>query len=320
MSDDADASMAALREAWLTSTGDARLDRWKRQSLEMAVNEQPASAMTLAQLKAEGRTELDLHLRGASVVGHETPALGFGRFIARTSLAVKEVAKSVAGIRRLAAQLQILAPAPGSVRVVFRSPQRQEAQSALPGTGTDSLEAIALRRLVALMLQAERTDVENSPIEATLYGLSGDARRSVRSLARSVADAHWSLTGELRRGDGSLTPIQVTPAGAMRLADAAAVKYAEVEHNHVLRGVVDGWVWSEATMTFIPEEGRRFRASVAEQMHAAVAHANDDPRPRVRAVFTVVRTFPPGEFSSVQLSYELTSISTTDVDMELPLS
>src|SRR4051812_46451516 len=68
------------------------------------------------------RAELDLHLDGTTVHDHETTALPSGAFITRTATTVKELAKQASGVRRLATRLQVVAPSPGSVRVVFRAP------------------------------------------------------------------------------------------------------------------------------------------------------------------------------------------------------
>jgi hypothetical protein len=54
------------------------------------------------------RAELDLHLDGAGVHDHETTALPFGRFVARTATAVKEIAKTISGTGRLGTRLQAL--------------------------------------------------------------------------------------------------------------------------------------------------------------------------------------------------------------------
>ncbi len=114
-----------LREAWnATSGGDSLLSQLSRMSLATSAESRPDLVPALRALQSGRRTELDLHLSGEGVVGHETGAEWFGKFISRTAIAVKEVVKSSTKRVQYSANLQVLAPAPGRCALFFDRPCR----------------------------------------------------------------------------------------------------------------------------------------------------------------------------------------------------
>lgn len=310
-----------LTTAWNASSSDSLLDQLSRMSLGMSAVNRPDLVPTLTALSAGRRTELDLHLEGAGVSGHETGAEWFGRFVTRTATAVKEVVKSKTGKLQYPTNLLLVAPSPGSVRVVFRSPPPAErpVDVPMPEVPTDTVEGDALRTVVDLIGLAEAAGPDTEELDQSLHRLHGGARNAVRLMAQAVVEGKWSVAGQLRRGDGRRTDITLTEAGAQRLSIAANVSEADVSPNNVVVGVVDGWVWSEGQMTFLPEGSRPFKATVPDELQQLVAHLVDT-RHRARAVVTIYTTYPPGDEHSASRSYELTSIAEDPGDPQLDYS
>lgn len=308
-----------LKQAWAANSGDSPLQSMTRMGLQMSAGIRPDLAPTLTALETGYRAELDLHLGGVGVRGHETSAEAFGRFVTRTALAVKELVKSRTQRQSYASRLQVVGPAAGSVRVVFRSPGdgvEGQAGARIGGTEAETVEAEALDSIVALMTRAENRSGEPDLLDPSLYRMQGGARNAVRLLAESILEGSWTVRGELRRADGRRTTVVVSEYGARRLALAAGVTADVVDKDQVSIGSVDGWVWSEQLMTFSPEAGRQFRATVEPNLHRLVAHYVET-RERVRATFTRITTYPPGDEQSARHSYELTDIQGLEDDPTL---
>jgi hypothetical protein len=116
------------------------------------------------------------------------------------------------------------------------------------------------------------------------------------------------VAGELRRRGHQGASVELSESGAQRLVAATRATDNDVAQQSA-EGIVDGWVWSDAVMTFEPTEGRRFKVSVDEPLQAAVAELNTDPRPTVVAVLSVVTVHPHGDAQTARRSYSLVSIS-----------
>ncbi|WJJ10378.1 hypothetical protein P9990_17555 [Prescottella equi] len=299
-----------LARAWKASSGDSLSDQLSRMSLSMSAQQRPDLVPTLRALQASHQTELDLHLDGISVQGHSTAAESFGRFITRTAIAVKEIAKSRLDRLQYPANLQILAPTPGSVRVVFRSPAPPEEteEGFTPADEVDSIEGQALSIVAELVALARDAGPNDAELETSLRRLHGGARNAVRLMAQAVVDGQWEISGELRRGSGRRTSVAISSATAERLARAASELTGQVEPGKAIDGKVDGWLWSEGQMTFLPAIGRSFKAAVPGHLQSNVLRFLESKQ-GVTGVFTVTTTFPPGDDRAATRKYELTGIS-----------
>jgi hypothetical protein len=306
-----------FRDAWLSLDaldGDRSLERM---SLELSVADNPSLASVLADLYAPLQAELDLHLGGESEARHETQASAFGLLVSRTATAVKEIAKSVGGLDRRSASLLVLAPAPGSVRVVFRAPRIVHAQATIPGDADgDSLESIAVQRLAALFayseqvpdLESDEVGADDSPLRASVTGLRGPARVAVGQVARTIAEAGWQIDGFLRQQGRPTSPLRLTTGGAIRLREATREAVTE-RTSEVRNGTIDGHRHSLGAMWFIPETGRPFEAAVGtSKLFDRVASLATPSGQVMRATFAVVSTYSSGDVTSAKRSRELLGI------------
>ena len=314
-----------LRDAWLSLEGQSGpAAEMQRISLEMAAEQSPQLRDVLTELKAPLQAELDLHLTGPSIVGHEAVAESFGRLVTRMSTAVKEIAKAASGRRRYSANLRVLAPAAGSVRLVLRAPEVRQVGNVIPGDAVaDSVDSLALKRLAAVLGQADEAvhgDVEDSPLTASVRPLPASARQTLRLIAQTVEDANWWLEGELRQRGHMPSPLSLSPAGASYLIDVLRAEIIETQEDPPITGVIDGQRRSLSAMWFQPDRGRSFEAAVLDpELLVLVAELAAHQTP-VRCTFRVFISYGPSDSAHARRSYELLRVEPASQDGQIELS
>jgi hypothetical protein len=249
--------------------------------------------------KQADRNQLDLHLDGPGVRNdHETSAYHYGRFVATLAETVKELVKDTSGVWRHKRDLQIVGGADaGSVTILIREP------SGDVGKGPDPLpdlpkfeppERTAMLMLSQILNAAEEaaSTPGKSTLDAQLH-LGPTARRSIARLAGIMYNAGWITSGYLVGGSGqSPLPIALSLAGSLRLQRSATDdKDRVISETH--HGVLDGWLWSTATMQLITDQGRTLRAAVPMVLQSQVADLISTPDQRVTATFQVFERLAP---------------------------
>lgn len=290
-----------FREAWKTSTGHAAADRLLRRSLSASARRFPEVGEMARSLELAGRAQLDLHLVGEREDRHETSASALGDFLQRVSRAVREVAKSAAGVRRLTGDISVLAPSAGSVRVVFV----EQAGRRNGGTvGTRADWSVGMERVASTFVAASD---ESETLEASVQDLSVPAREAMRGLAAAVADHKWGIVGSITTREGEKRALRLTTAAAGRLVAAV---HADPSRTSCVRaeGYVDGWRWSSSTMRLVPDRGAAIEAHVPHELQRAVAHFHVDPARRVVASFDLHERLSSRAPGKVVQSYALTGI------------
>ncbi|MBB5808961.1 hypothetical protein F4560_008729 [Saccharothrix ecbatanensis] len=256
-----------------------------------------------------GKTpELDLHLDGESVRGHATDAALLARFVGASAAVVKEVTKSIQGLRRLVSNLQVM-PGTGSVRLTFTPSAPEAPPGAISPERLARVETAGLRRLVALMAVAENTeDPTGAEVAAALQDLNMSARRAVGAFALATLKGEFEVRGvwhDPRRGTAA---VKLSRAAASRLNRASRSEAQEVA-SATLEGTIDGWTWSSSTVGFVPTAGRPFRATVPEHLAEQVALLGGHRDLPVVASFTVVTTYAQGTNQAKGQGYSLESIA-----------
>lgn len=296
-----------FRAAWANIDDADPFAPFLRMSLESSAVGDPVLEGVLSDLKAPLQAELDLHLRGEGVTGHETNAQAFGRFVARVARAVKEIAKDIGGLEKLPANLQVVGPSAGSVRVLLRAPEpHRPASHALVGeTDGDSLDTLAMKQLAGILAHAEEGDEIDSSLTASVRSLKAPARTALRTLAKSVANADWQIDGELRQRGQGVTTLRVTNQGAKRLMAAAGDDQFQTLTERK-SGTIDGQRRSLNTMWFVSDDGRSFEAAVsAPDVLKLVGELAADPENRVSAQFDVYVSYGTGDSEHARRSYRL---------------
>jgi hypothetical protein len=316
----ADAAAEALRQAWdALPPADTFAGRMARRSLEASAKQDPALESVLFELQHQSQAELDLHLDGPRVAGHATSAIEFANLVRGISEAVKELTKSALGRDRMVPTLQILAPSPGSVRVVLQPVPPAEEPGAFKGTATETRESKSLVQVATILARA---GAGASDSDAVLDGLTAGvpvgAHAGLRRAAKAVVAAQWSVAGVLRQAGGDPLEIAVDSAGANRLLSALEAR-TEEEQQLTVQGHIDGQRRSLSAMWFVPAMGAAFEAAVPDPTvlaQVATLAATDEV---VSARFDVVIRSLSGSSGGARRSYSLRSISPVTPHAVLPI-
>jgi len=300
-----------LRAALDEPVGADLLSRLSYASLLTFAGQIPEHQATVAEYSLPARAELDLHLDGTSVHGHETDAEDFGSFVQRVAKSVHATARSGADRQRMKTHLQVVGPAQGSVRVVFRAPEVPDARptdrsSAFPLQQREPVEALALRTLASLLGQAE-SDEEGLP--AALQGLDARARSALRRVAVTVRDAGWEVSGELKKRGWKTAPLTFSTSAAERMIRATDQQLME-EHVESFYGKVDGWSWSDLKVKFRVSGGKWLRATVlAAPLQQRVAELLRTPDVWVEGTVKVISVSDDNSRNRVRVTRILESIA-----------
>jgi len=263
-----------------------------------------------------GRVELELHLDGPTVKGHETSAYSFGRFVMRTSESVKELVKSSLGLSHYSRDLLVSGgPGPGSVKVTFTEPDRSDPTAMLP-EAPETAEGQALLYMAGVFAAAESMvdQVEVDALRSRLAPLRVGARLSVARLADVVTEGGWNLTGVIRRGSEEET-VMMGLAGARILGQTSREQQPE-ERVLPFAGTLDGWRWSRSELTLITDDRRTLYVSVPMELQARVADLNSTAESRVLTQLLVYTNVARGTSDAVSRTYALRSIQP---EMDQPL-
>jgi hypothetical protein len=255
----------------------------------------------LRTLQLAGRSQLDLHIEGATERSHETSASALGEFMTRVAEAVRAVAKCLYGLERIRGDINVLAPASGSVRVVF-------VEQADRGEGdtrrSDEAWAVGMERVAGTF---ELANQGLDQLGGSLADLDPAALRALRSVANTVLDHEWGLKGTLTTRSGDERPARLSRSAAQRLVDT--IGHAPTrEYPLVVPGVVDGWRWSTSIMRLVPDRGAAIEAHVPRGLQTVVADANVERGRRVSASFRVIETATTGRTGAIKRDYELKQI------------
>lgn len=297
-----DAFRAALRE----STGYPDADEIGRVSLYASIGADPDLLAAWREETAPAQAALDLHLAGESVEDHATNARQFSDFVAGVSSAVKATVKDRLGLRSYTEDLLIDALAPGSLRVVLRArdPIATDPTITEPGSTVDS---DALRGIASVLMHAG-DDTPDSPLTAELGQLPAKARQGLRRAARSAARAGWDIAGAITQRGYGYADLAMT-ARAARTLERQLGQALPKKTEATIYGQITGTKDIEGVLWFTPEGGgREFRATIEDEQlrRQAVQHQIDHPR--VRAVFDVYESLPPGDNTIIRTSRVLTNL------------
>ncbi|TWX36242.1 hypothetical protein ES689_12625 [Frigoribacterium sp. ACAM 257] len=302
------ADIGALRDAWHALPDQTTFaGRIARQSLEASAKQDPILERALFDLQLQAQSELDLHLDGETVTEHATNALDFANLVRGVAEAVKELTKSSMGRQRMPSTLQVIAPTPGSVRVVFRPEAPKTVDGVVADSASETRESASLVRVATILARAGEQD-GGGVLDALTAGVPIGAHAGLRRAAKAVVAARWSISGTLRRPHHDPIHVSVDPRGAARLLTALAARTHEEQHVDV-QGRVDGQRRSVGAMWFVPPTGAAFEAAVPDTQLLDTVASLAAADKQVRARFQVIVTALAGSTGGIRRSYSLESIS-----------
>lgn len=297
----------SFTDAWNASSGDDFASQLERQSLMASAQDVPELQVTLNELQKPVQERLRMHITGAGVHGHSTPA----KFLADLYSGIHDAAKAIAqalhaGSARWQPNFMATAPTPGSLNIEFAAPTH--LGDSIPGTDVATVESQALRTIANLFAQAENGDAPEEALTSTTSRLPPRARTAVRRVANAAARAHWNVETVVEARGRGVSQATLTAEAALRLVRATKAT-AKDEKVLDLTGTADGWTWSTGSLRFIPTHGKPFAASVPAVLQTRAAKLVSTPDTRLRAKFLRTQTHPEGSTHTVMTSHELQEIS-----------
>ena len=302
-------ALEEFRHAWLANEGEDFASRIQRQSLEALAETNDALRFVLFDLRNRAQSELDLHLDGATVHGHEADAESFAQLVKGVADATSEVAKHVLGRERRRSTLRILALAPGSVRVVLKAASPEETPGrTVQATRTPTVDSRSLDT-VALLLARSQAVGEND-VDDVLSGLAADlpqkAHAGLKRAAKAIDSQHWQIAGELRSHHG-FQHVEVGPAGAQALLRVLDERQ-ESRTSVTLVGSIDGTRRSIGALWFATEGSGAIEAAVPSPDLMERAVQFDAANERVEGLFDVVMIVGQGANPRSRRVYTLREI------------
>lgn len=304
-----DRALDQFRDAWHAAEGDDFASRLQRQSLEALAAENKALRPVLFELTNRAQSELDLHLDGETVHHHEANAESFAQLVRGIADATKEVAKHMLGRQRRVSTLRILAPSPGSVRVVLKAATPEEAASrTAQNTRTPSVDSASLDKVAVLLSRAQQEGSKAD--DDVLSGLAADlpqkAHAGLKRAAKAIDAQNWDIAGELRSQHG-FQKVHVDPVGAKALLRVLD-EHQESRTTTSLSGAIDGQRRSIGALWFAPDGQAPIEAAVPSPDLIEQVVQHDAASQRVRAVFDVVTIVGKGANPRRRDVYTLRSI------------
>jgi hypothetical protein len=305
-----EALLKDFREALLSPSGNAELDRISQRSLLMSAAGDEALISEWHRLVGAEQAVLDLHLGGAGVLGHATRADRFASFVTNIGSSVQKAAREATGRRSYPRNLLIEGAQPGSVRVVLRAPvpelpPHQEVDDA---TIASTVDSDALRLIATIMGHADDL-AQDSIVSGAIQALPAVARVPLRKAMTTVQHSGWELWGTISQRGFGYNELKLSTLGAARLRvdlDASV----ERSYTEEMFGRISGSKDIDGILWFDPEGGREFRAVVDDpQLRRRVVQLQLD-HPRVFARFDVIESHGGGgEEVSLRVSRSLRSVS-----------
>lgn len=260
-----------FRSAWLDASGNDFASRMARKSLEASARQDPHLSTVLFELKNKYQAELDLHINGDTVVGHEADAERYTEFVRGIVDAVKAVTKRTLGRERRIGGLLIVAPQPGSIRVLMRAAAPAEVDGAIANARSETVDSDSLRTVANLLARAGSSGGSQEVLTGLVSQLPPKARTGIHRTAYAAVHAHWDFTGELRRPAAQSIEINVSNVAARTLLEVLEAKEVSTE-KVTMTGRVDGQRRSIAAMWFDSDSNEPVEAAVANpQMLDVVA-------------------------------------------------
>lgn len=307
-----------FKKAWGLYDSESYAGRIGRESLELIADQIDFLKPVLSTLKYHGQIEVDLHITGNEADIHAVKATKFSDFVSNMAESVKIIARANAGVKQWKHNLLVLAPEPGSFRVVLTVPpgdiSREDIET-LVGTDQETFDSKALGIVANVMNLAQAVTIgesnDTSPLTAAISLLPAQAKSSIAKLGKAVTEAGWGIEGFVRSPfQNESFPLKMSSEGALTLTKAASITSLTREQK-TLVGKLDGVRWSTSSVWLIPTDNRpietvTFSRSLLEQ---AVSIIEEDIEQEVTAQLEVLTEPPTGTRSFTKRSYHLTSLS-----------
>lgn len=297
--------------AWKESDGDSFSQRMARKSLIALARREPELEPVLAQLEGGNQQHLDIRLQGRKVDDHWAPAEILGGMFQDLADAIKELAKGIAGKDRWSSRLMAFAPVGGSVKLSFATDSASR-QLTLDEQNLGTPDDQALVQLGQLFAAAAS---ESASLAGAAQSMRNNAAIPIRRVTQVLVDQEWCA--EFRMYGPLHSPVQFSlrPELSKELLEVLKVDQVQIQPV-TIRGILDGWKWSDGSLYLIPDHGPRFTAAVPVGLQHDVARLASVKDISIEAQFNRVEVSNIHQRRAKRTSYELLSINEVSKPVE----
>lgn len=290
--------------AWNESEGSSFSQKAERQSLVAIARREPDLRPVLAELKGGARQHLDMRLTGKHVDEHWAPADMIGDFFKNVAEAVKELAKGISGKPKWSSNLVTAAPAPGSLKLSFAT-DSSARQLTLDEQNLGTADDQALVKLGQLFAAAA---ADSDSLPAAAASMHNDAAISVRRVTEMLLHQEWSVDFNIYGPFHTSAPFKLDAHSSQALLSTLQVE-RKTTSPVTIRGVLDGWKWSEGSLYLVPNAGKKFSAAVPVSLQHEVAHLAANKGIQIEARFNRIVVNNLNQKRAKRTLYELVSIN-----------
>lgn len=259
--------------------------------------------------------ELELHLRGETVIDHSANAEAFSELVRRIAAATKHYVKDKARSTKQTSEL-LVDTGPGSVRVTFKAPSRAvENATTLEIENSNEILVVednyseALRKISVVLANSDPDAPGSEALGAAIEQLPPEARHELAFAVDSVRKQDWQVSGTFAQRGVGAEELSFGRRNAEYLKHQLKAEYTETE-MWTSTGRIDGHRWSNGIAYFVPSDNSRTIpasfASAKLQMKAAEIAANENNRIEARFTVHIRRS---RSSSTATRSYELVSLA-----------
>ncbi len=269
------------------------------QSLEASafLHEDPQAYLAaFEEATAPPQTQLDIHLTGPGVHGHEADANQLGLFLRHLSSAAKNLAKDLMETGAFKPQgITVQGFQPGSVRIVLNAPSAKAPDEATPETkGEDvalfeeeqTLESKALWKLGAVFTESSNEDTIDEADPALISSMSPKTRKDLKNAVSVLKKNNWEIEGTAAVRGAKKQKVELTARGANKLSETLKLEEPVVESKKAAGTFTGHKAWERHELYFKSDTGTEITLkSLDLQLLKQAADLTTDQDNRVEIIY-----------------------------------
>lgn len=269
---------------------------------------------------APPQTQLDIHLTGPGVRGHEADANQLGLFLRHLSSAAKNLAKDLMETGGFTPQgITVQGFQPGSVRIVLNAPSAKAPDEATPeAEGEDvglfeeeqTLESKALWKLGAVFTESSNEDTIDEADPALISSMSPKTRRDLKSAVNVLKKNNWEIEGTAMVRGAKKHKVELTARGANKLSETLKLEQPVVNSRKFAGTFTGHKAWEKHELYFKPDVGAEITLkSLDLQLLKQAADLTTDQDNRVEIIYQETQSVNlDGQIIPGKVSRELRAI------------
>lgn len=269
---------------------------------------------------APPQTQLDIHLTGPGVRGHEADANQLGLFLRHLSSAAKNLAKDLMETGAFKPQgITVQGFQPGSVRIVLNAPSAKVSKEAIPETKGEevgifeeeqTLESKALWKLGAVFTESSNEDTIDEADPALISSMSPNTRKDLKNAINVLKKNNWEIEGTAAVRGARKQKVELTARGANKLSETLKLDKPVVDSKKAAGTFTGHKAWEKHELYFKPDAGTEITLkSLDLQLLKQAADLTTEQDNRVEIIYLETQSVNlDGQIIPGKVSRELLSI------------